>query len=803
MVKATNMFKCSLPLLILLFVLPICSHAQMFLTGKVKSETGEVIRFATVTLLLQKDSSILKTEMTDSAGLFTIQIVGTQKRLIKVEAIGFRTLLQELSDSMANIDLFLSSTGKTLQKVTVTAKKPVFERKADRLVFNVENSVSSMGSDGLDILKKAPGLRVNDNQIAIVGKSTVSVLLNNRLLQLSNEELAALLKSIPSDQIAKIEIITSPPAKYDAEGNSGIINIVTKKLTNTGLNGSVMGSYQLNTYSTRFLTGNFNYRKGKFNVYGNGNSNDGHLKRTGTTTSYFTNQERIQSNNTKLLNTFNRVQLGIDYAITPRSVIGILGTYGTSGPETNEDFTTRFNNLAAKLVDSTASTQALSHETGERRVFNANYEWKIDSLGKKLNVDLDYFDRTGTNQRDFTTTNFLFEGNAPTGFSSTNKTSGEQVIKIKSAKFDLEWPTSLANFSAGMKTSFIENRSTNIFGNYDGSMYNYDSTKSNRFKYNENTQALYLSMQRSIKKWDLQMGVRAENTQIKTYSATLNKTNTNSYTKLFPSIYIGYKPGKDHSINVSYTRRINRPGFWLLNPFRTYYTYDSYSEGNPFLQPSFSNNIELDYTLLSRYTFKFFVQSINNMVNQISVVDSVNKTLYFQQTNSGKLQNAGFVTNATINPTPWMENSVSLNIFYTRFSSNYYSSQTQSYNQASFYFETINSFFLNHSKTLQAEANFWYQSKQQINYDQQSPYYNVSAGVKVLLLKKRLIVGLNANDPFKTNKPTYKNVYNGTVQKYYYDERYIKAAVTYKFGKASIKSRRQRQTGTGEENRSK
>lgn len=689
-------------------------------------------------------------------------------------------------------------TAKQLSEVVISFHKNTVEHKSDRTVFNVSSSIASTGSNILEVIKKIPGVRVSNNEISIAGKSTVSIMVNDRLVQFTGDELAAYLKSISADVVSKVEVITTPPSKYDAQGNSGIINIVTKKSLQNGLNGSATASYFKNSLGHFAGSGMFNYRHDKINIYGNGNVNQVFYKPVEQTTTYFSNETVYQRSDNKDKSAYGRGQIGLDYKINNNSILGVVYTNGVGRPSFYDNINTRYINTNTAL-DSFIRSNAHTYEKGQRHVANLNYEWNIDTTGKKLKIDLDYLTRTGNKSRDFETTDFLADGSLA-GFTNKNRTDGRQVVDIRSAKADIDWPSALAKFSFGGKASFITNTSDNIFRNWQNGDYIIDPLRTDKFDYTENTQAIYFSAKRSLNKFDLQAGLRSEYTQTKGTSHALNQTHTNEYLKLFPTLYIQYNANDDNSFNLSISRRINRPSFWDMNPFRYYSTINSYQEGNPFLQPSFATTAELSYVFKSDYTFKIFALSEQNGFSDIISIDTVLHAYYIKKANLGKATNFGFDFSAEPHIADWWECSINATVYYSSFKTAYYGS-ANNFSKFSWNASTTNSFVLNASKTLLAELNFEYQANNQENVQVQFATSNLNGGVKALFFDKKLTVALEFNDLFATDRYHLKNLVNNAETNSYYDERYLGFSLTYKFGSSKVKAFRQRNNGTDESKR--
>ncbi len=706
-----------------------------------------------------------------------------------------------VTSSRQEINFTLDKDDIELKEVAVISKKPLIERKVDRVVFNVENSITAAGGDALEAVGKAPGVHVsNTGDISLAGKSTVSVMINDKMMQLDGAELTEMLRSMPSSDVARVEVITVPPAKYDAAGNSGIINIVTKKNRKNGLNGSVGLDVARNTYTSARPSGAFNYRRDKLNVFGTTDFGDNFSHPIETHTALYPGQTWSQVNSIENLHNFYYNTLGADYDITPKSVIGFLYTYAGSTPKMNEDIHGNWFN-AGNGLDSTIATKAHTSDFGERNVINLNYVRKIDTSGKKLSADADFFTRTGRTERGFTTTHYLPDG-TETGIVNTDRSTGRQRLYIGSIKTDIEWPVKFAKLSYGGKASFIHVLSDNVFEYLSSGNYIIDPDKTNKFDYKEYTEALYFSAQRKLNKhWDAQVGLRGEYTQTAANSLTLSTVHETKYFRLFPTGYLQYAINDDNILNLSYNKRIDRPNMVQINPFRRYATPTSYSEGNPFLQPSFTSNLELSYTLASKYTFTAYAQQVKQSITQILEIDTLNKGYYWRYGNIGNAGNYGVSASADLSPAKWWETDIQVYGFHTQVAANYYNTASYThYDMNGFTVENDHSFTLNKDKTLLAECGFEYVSFMIENYNYHFPNWNLNAGLKGIFLKRNLTIALNVNDIFRTDITRIRNLYNNSFTNNYYDNRGARLNINYKFGNKNIKARRQRNS-TLEESR--
>lgn len=790
--------------LLCLLLYPWLLRAQSGLRGVVRDPAQLPVGCAAIRVSTLPDSILLAVARTDSQGHFSIAAPGKQLLLLQVVSPGYaayQTLAGPFPDTIQSLEITFDPDEHLLQGIAVTASKPIFTRKSDRIVFNVAQSTSAIGADAFELLKKAPGVQVSNSTINMTGKGTVSVMVNDRLQQVSGEELEALLRAVPADQVQAIEIISTPPAKYEAEGNAGMINIITKKMSLNGFNGTVTTAYQQRVLASGRFSGSFNYRKEKWNVYGNANINRFNFTAPQQTIADYPEQRQEQANAQLNHPLYSRNQLGIDYAFSKQSVIGLLYTFGSADRYMDQGFRTNVYGLPANRIDSVLQTNAHTSDQARRNVINLNYEWKLDSSGRKLVLNADYFDRQSELQRNFNTQHYLPSG-TPLFLHQDNKTSGRQSVAISALRADYTWPLKIATVNMGAKASFVRNNSDNRFMYLDGAAYSTDPDRTNIFEYTEHIQAAYLSAAKEYRKWEWQAGLRAEYTQTKGISDRPAQVNTNHYFKLFPSVSLLYRFNEQQSATLSYNRRIERPDFYVMNPFREYSTPTSYESGNPFLQPSFSDNINLAYTFHTDYTAGLFVEQVQQPWSQVSVIDPVLHAFNFTMANVGKSVRYGVYITADIQPLPcWELNAEGHATF------NHYKGMLDgvSYNTKTnvlYTFEVNNTIALNKGKTLVAELGFNYTSDGQIDFARkQYAWSSLDAGIKALLCDKKCTLAITGSDLFRQDKWYVMNRYNGTVQRGYFDSRVLSLAFSWKFGNDTIKAKRERNDATEETKR--
>jgi outer membrane receptor protein involved in Fe transport len=780
--------KTKMMLLALLTVLCASAYAQTrSIHGVIANSEGKTIPFANVVLLRYADSSIVKVAATTTEGVYEIVIDSIADVMLKVDATGYGKQVRavSLNDMSAPINFTLIAE-RSLKEVSISGRKPIIEEKVDRTIFNVENSITAIGGDAMDALKKTPGVLVVNGEITIAGKNSVSVMINGRLQQLSGRDLVQLLRSIPSDNLSKIEVITTPPAKYDAEGNSGMINLVTKKNLKNGLKGSATASYLQNSLGNPLLSTSLSYRKDKLNVFCNANAGVEAEKYTNRTTSFYPPQRSEQTFYQYTYDKNASVQLGADYQLHKDHTVGVLVTERFSRAD-NTDNAVANNFGSDNKIDSIVKTTGESQEFFRgKHALNLNYEWKIDAKGRKLNADADYFTQLAQRNRSFVTQGYTPEGNA--GIGMNDMSNAAPGITIKSVKTDVEWPVSALTLSFGGKAAFIENTSDNVYKTYNGTDFVIDTGRSNEFSYSEQTQALYVSGQGSKGKFDIQAGLRAEHTFTKTYSPTVGVRNTNEYLQLFPTGYVQYKINDENSISVNYSRRINRPGYSSLNPFRFYFTSNFYTVGNPNLQPSFVNSLELAYRWKGKYSFKVFTRQADNYSNRLFSTDPATSTTFVTRANIGTDKYCGLNINGQFTVTKWWEMRNSANIAYNYYDLNYYGDRVALHG-INEWFEIGSTFYLNKSKTLSAEVDAYYYTPRQWDYKIWWDMSCVNAGIKLQLLDNNLIIALAFEDLMAKAYWLQTNVVNNTTEYSYDNARGVRLSINYKFGNKNVKIR--------------
>ena len=762
-------------LLIILFQNQVFS--QIKISGQIKDKKNNPVEFIEIQLQ-NKDSIIFKSELTNAEGKFILETEKGEYSLI-VRQLGVIYYKQNINANQdTNVGIInITEKEQQLQEVVITSKKKLIERKVDRLIFNVENSISASGGDAIDALKITPRVKVKNDNISMIGKNNMSVMVDDKLILLTGDELINFLKSIPSDNIKSIEVITTPPTKYDAEGNSGLINIKLKKSKLNQWNASLRSSYVQSTYPKGSFGGNFDYQKNKLSLYSNLNYVNGSNAPVETNKIYYPLGLWNEENKRRDFQNSVNGRIGADYKISEKFSVGMQYLGSFSKPRIAENSLTTIYNQTNSQIDSYINTLSENLGKNNNHSLNLNSTVVFDTIGKKMNINLDYFKFKNDDNRIFNTINLL----------SANNTS-LQDIQNYSAKIDFEHPLKWINLSYGGKLSFIKTQ--NNVNYFDTTLGNpiFDPTQSNEFNYDENTQAIYLNGAKKLnEKWETQLGFRLENTQTEGVSKTLNQKNTNSYTKLFPTFYLTYTPNEKNSFSINYNKRINRPSYNRLNPFRWYSNPFSYTEGNPFLQPSFSNNLELNYTFNDNWSNSIYYSHTDNGFEQITIVDNTDNIQKTIAQNFFKTTIIGISESYTYNKLKWLSSTFSFDWNYSK-SESLIPITNQNLNGSNAYFSISNDFNLNKNKTLLFNFSYWYNFKGTSDLDKNNAYSQLDASIKYFAFDKKLQISFNANDILSTNRPIYTSFTNNIQIDYknYYDVRLFRLSLVYKFGNKNI-----------------
>lgn len=803
------------------FLVLLCSGFASAQTGKItgKIQSQKPLEPVIISLLSANDNSLIKTEITQADGSFAFENLKDGTYVIALDEPGFKSFLSQpiaigesQRETVANIQLE-ALAANALSEVVVQKKKPLAEYKIDRTVVNVDAMISSAGSDAMDVLEKSPGIIVDQNgTITFKGKSGVSVFIDDKPTYLSGADLEAYLKSLPASTLDQIELITNPPAKYEAAGSAGIINIKTKKSKVKGFNGNVTSRGSAGKrYHSRNNAG-LNYTNNKIRLFGNA----GYATQEFVTNLYIFRRYKNEDNSVKSLfdqnteivrkqNTAN-LRLGMDYYLSEKTTLGI-NLSGMLRRATDQSDGNSVVQDAASVIDSTIVADNTERESFKNGNMNVNFSHDFNDKGKKLTADADYLIyNDDVNQRY---RNFIYQPD--NSLSSSDESTGKLPSQINIYTFKTDYTHPLpkeSSFETGYKISYSKTDNIADYADIIGgaAIPNYDT--SNHFKYDEMINAVYVNYSRSFKRFSLQGGLRLENTSSKgnqlgnlMKSASTFKKN---YTNLFPTVYVMYKLDSigDNQLVLNYGKRINRPYFQDLNPFLSPLDKFTFYAGNPYLSPSFAHNIEFSY----RYKGLFSTTlSFNDTKNSIDETLEINNGIYYSRPgNIGKSQFLSLNVESDIPFAKWLSTNVYSEVTHIKYDSQLYTERLET--SGTFFFFSANN-RLKFNKGWSAEIGGRYISSVESGQVTTKPKGSINIGLQKKILQDKGSLKFTVNDVFYTsqNDGTINNLrLTDATYENRGDTRFAALTFTYAFGKTFEAKNSDERTGAeSEQNRVK
>ncbi len=782
------------------------------ISGKITGNDGAA-EYATVLLYAASDSNLVKGAVTDPTGNYEFENVPAGKYFVNASMVGLgkgASPVFEYNGGDRPLEtILLEETDKELKAVTVVARKPVVEVRADKTILNVEGNLNSGGQNALELLRKAPGVTVDNNEnITLKGKNTVRFQIDGRDVPMDSKDLSNLLKSMRAEDIAAFEMITNPSAKYDASGNAGIINIRLKKQQGLGTNGSA----GFETTYGKSLKGGVNFRLNnrgkKLNVFGNYGNHFGNWENE-LNLIREQNGQRFDQKSTMVDNNNNHNgRAGVDYYINSKNTIGVLGSLSNNvGPweNTSRTFITNLDHLGSPdsvLVAGNRQPQARANSG-----LNLNYRF-ADTSGHSFNIDLDrgwYRYRANSYQPNYykniaesiILSEDIYANNTPTD------------VDIMTAKADYEQNLWKGKLGVGVKTSHVKTDNTFDFYNVINNVYNKNIDRSNRFVYDEKVMAAYLNYNFQIKKWGFQAGLRAENTDwMGNLTSEKPETNNdpvgNKYLSWFPSAAATFTMNKKNTFSLTYSRRIDRPSYRDLNPFEDRLDKLTYKKGNPFLRPQFTNNVELTHNFMGFLNTTIGYSRTNDLFTEYIDIDpNQSGASYLKQGNVAQQDNYTLSLSMPIPGGKVYEGYLSLTGFISKFEANF--RPGYAYNASFKSMNLYNEHTVKFKKGFSVQVSGWFNSPSIWQAVFRSKAMgSLDIGLQKKLFKDNANLRLSFGDILHT--AGWRSVNDFTPGLYMtgngnWESRTVRMSFDYRFGNQSVKSARRRETGMDAENK--
>lgn len=763
--------------------------AAIDVTGRVVNEKNEQMSSVTTYLIHSANNTILKTAVTKEDGQYSFENIAAGSYYVEARMIGYdvkRSAIFNYSNTKQVLaDLQLAPSTNTLSEVTVEGKRPLVENKQGKLILNVENSPLAAGNNGLDIVQRAPGVSLdNDNNLQLMGQSGVKVTIDGRQTYMTGEQLATLLKSTDGNQIKAVEVIKSRSAKDDAEGAVGTINIVMKKSRMEGFNGNFSATAGLAEKFRGNTALSLNYKKNNTTYFGSYSySDERYINRI--------NLERIianngvetafdQKSNLHIKDRTHAYKVGVEQRTSERNVMS-LQFNGSNNVELNDNDSKSFIGPNLTTLDSTLTSMSQFREGFNRYSFNFNNEFKIDSTGKKLVLDLDWSKFRNSKKADYD--NRLFDLNNELIRDPELLRSQMPIgIDIYVAKLDYNQPLSkTSNLETGVKYSNVKSDNNLLFEEQLDGAWTDIVNRSNHFVYTEQITAGYIDYDNQIGKWGIKAGLRGEYTLSDGHSITENKQVKRDYFDLFPSANLSYDAHENHIFSLGYSRKITRPNYRQLNPFD--YFIDKYTSerGNPYLNPQYANELNLNYTLYKKYTVTLGYNAQTDAIVESMGQDSVKNTTWVTRENLGKSNSAFVNLSLPVQVAKFWSSYNNITAVYMNFDGAIAGSVVNN-TSVLFQVNSMSSFKL--SPSVSAEMNLRYFSPFTYNIYKLESRWDAQIGITKNFKDKRSSLKLAVSDIFNTsnqNLSTNFSSFNTKIRQHQ-DRRVARLTYSYKFG---------------------
>jgi hypothetical protein len=788
-------------LIAILFITCLGALAQ----SKTNQITGTVIDslskqpLPNATVTLSSGVTTIKTTTSDNKGAYAFKNLSSGIYSLSIQYIGYKTA--NLTGITVNGEprqafthkLILDQQG--LKAVTVTSAKPFIVMSADKLTLNVASSPIAAGGNAYDVILRAPGVVEQNNSLSLNGKS-VTVLINGRPSNLTGEDLKTMLSAMQANGIEKVEVISNPSAKYDAQGAS-VINIVLAKNKNLGTNGTAT----LGVGTGRYVRGNtgltLNHRNAKTNIY---SSYD-----YAYNPQYIQNaSERNISSNATLSETEYDVRkrsnhnykIGIDYDINKRSSVGFLAK-GISVVRNRQVDHNTLLDVAGLAKDSTSNITTSGSATIFNPAINVYYKTLLDSAGKTdIVFNADYFHYNRQWNDDFTT-RYYDDKSIQYQQPFYLRDNSPAIVTLKSITADFTSTTKFGKWEAGVKASFAKTDNDVLWEQQVSNTWKVDANKTNHFIYKENIFAGYFNLNKTIKKYSIQAGLRTEYTSTNGTSVTINQTNTNKYISFFPNVAVSYTKSASHMFKLGYRKSIQRFGYEVVNPFVVYQSQFSYTQGNPTILPTFVHSFELThvykYQLFTTLSYSHITQTLAQVYKPGSDSSVINT---YDNLNNATVVSLTVTSQKSFFKGVWGSVNT-LGSFYAKYDAQSFGNAVNS--RVTGYINTTNTFAL--PKKWKAELQAYYSTPIASGIYNIDGMLQVNIGLSKPIMNGKGTLACNVKDIFNTFEYRINTLYNGgTIHTYNKNEsRFVNLVFTYKFGNNKVRASKTRTTGLEEE----
>ena len=797
-------------LLILSIVIPLHLFGQGIIKGSVTDEKNLPLMAVTVKLKISTDSVLYKSISTDQSGSFLFSNIPYGNYLMEVDLIGYNKatrsgLIISQIDTAINLGIItLIPSTKTLSGVEIKAQAPLIEKQIDKTVVNVDQNIANTGTNALELLKKLPGVQVSpDGQITLNGKSGVNVTIDGKTTYLSADDLTNLLTNTPSSDIGKIEIMTNPSSKYDAAGTGGIINIIRKKNSKSGLNGTVTGSFGRGHFERENGSMVLSYKNDKYNLYLN--NSYGYNKTlpgiSNTIADIMNNNtlltEEISTNSRGNTNQAYNSTAGLDLYLSKKTTLTVSGNISDRGATENigssvTSFDGSHNQTGSENFTAINKDKPFNYTTGIQLVH------KLDTAGRQWSADADYSSYRYRPGQYNTTINYDASGNL---LSQDNVFIDElRTLHIFGARADYVQPLpGNGKIETGLKSSYVKTNNNSTYYNQVGGQNVVDSALSDYNVNSENINAAYINFNRQYQKLTVQAGLRAEQTVMKGQQLFTNTAIDRNYLQLFPTLFLSDKFDDQSTFNFQFGRRTDRPDYHELVPFRRPLSATLYFQGNPNLKPNLDWHTEITWAYRNTFFITAAYDVVSDYLRTFPYLDSNKTTMTRIPTN---VQGAhSWNVNISYNKelAKWYTTNTTVSLYQNSFNGNANGFSLDDPGFVTVDLVSNNSFRC--SDQLSMEADFEYESKRQFVGSTYPAYFDWSLALKQKIMHGNGSITINANNPILIPKFGNGSDHYLDLNQYGHSRRYAGPFIVtfnYRFGSGKL-IKTQSKSGSEEE----
>lgn len=768
--------------LLVLFLITLQSsvvYSQISIKGSMKNTDGNPVEFASIELLFNSKHD--QSALTDSLGNYSMEATQKGDGELLVRMLGYSPVRKELTlrnDTIINFVLQPDSI--YLKEVTIIGQQNLIQAKSDRYVINIKGNIMTKGKETMELLKQLPTIYTSNETLNISGKSSVIVYINDKIVRLEGRTLLGYLNSLPPEIIKSVEIISTPPAQYDAEGNVGIVRIITDKNILPGWKEYFRAGYIKNNYSSYMLSAYFNYNGKKMFFEGNITNGDYTYLNQSEYRSNFPDQTTATFNPKKWNYSSAQIQTTFGYNFHENSTI----TFDFQAPFFNKETINDIENYTSFIdpinnhTDSTIYSSGKTIKDGHTYIAEVFFKHLFSDKNSSFTASTAYLNNYSLNTRSFSSKTQIENTTLDT---EDYFTEGNQNYSILTSKLDFYFPLLSWEVTTGLKLSFINTTSDNKFFTVLNGINSVEPLLYNQFDYAENVQSVYYSMGKNISKWSFKGGIRAELTSTVGKSIVNYESNNNRYIDFFPSLYVSHEFNNGSLISLSYASRLERPPYQYLDPFRWYISKYDYAVGNPFLKPAYINNIELSLLLNNNFSAKLYYIRMTDKIGQYVVLDSLNIMNQIQQADNFMNENSyGINVYKFLKINTWLETVIQGNLYYSEFFSRR--------DEFSNLYGVGSTIVMNNTFTLNKNFQCVLKMEEQIpglyNYRKMKNYFCLDVGINYTNIKNNFEVRLLFGDVLKTANPEYSYASGGIKQIYnnYVDTRFFRLVISWRPG---------------------